>query len=84
MPQFAEMSELKMDPEDELVENPTMEAAIDVWIGLGKRGDLSRAREKPMETRVEAEMTLAAGESTALDARSFNLSIRSRYVLAPG
>ncbi len=80
MPQFYEMTELRMNPKDDLVEIPTLEATIDVRIGVG---DLTRATsEKPMETRLEVAMTLATGPSTALSARAIDLAVRSRYVEA--
>lgn len=82
MPQFYEMTKLRIDPKDDLVEIPTMEATLEVRIGLGDLGDLSKAREKVIETRMEAEMTLATVDSKALGARAFDLSIRSRYIEA--
>lgn len=80
MPQFSEMTELRIDPSDDFVETPTVEAVLEVRIGLDELGDLSEARERPIEIRTEAEMTLSAGESTALGTPAFDLSVRSRWL----
>lgn len=82
MPQFAEMTELEIDPEDDLVELPTMEATLEVRIGLGELRDLSQAREQVMETRMDAESTLAVGASRELDVRGFDVQIRTPYIKA--
>lgn len=82
MPQFFEMTELRIDPEDDVVEIPTMEAAIEVQIDVGEVGELSRAREKPVETRMSAAMKLVAAESDVLGARDFTVAVHSRYLRA--
>lgn len=81
MPQFYEMAELEIDTEDDLIEVPTMEATLEVRIGVGEIR-MSEARAEPIETRMKAEMSLDAAESTVLGARSFDLAVRSEYLRA--
>lgn len=82
MPQFYEMAELRIDPEDDVVLIPTMAATVEVRIAVGEMGDLASAFEEPIETRTEMAMTLAARGSNVLGARSFDLTARSRHVEA--
>lgn len=80
MPQFYEMAELRINPEDDVVLIPTMAATVEVRIAVGEMGDLSSAFEKPIETRTEMALTLAARASDVLGVRSFDLTARSRHV----
>lgn len=82
MPQFYELTELRIDPKDDLVEIPTMEATIDVRIPVGGLGEPAQAREKPVETSIEAAMTIAAAASDRLDARGFDVAVRAEHVQA--
>lgn len=82
MAQFYEMTELRIDPEQDTIEIPTMEATLEVQIDVGELGELSRAREKPVEMRMGARMKLAAAASDRLDVRAFDVSVSSSYLQA--
>lgn len=80
MAQFGEMVELRIDPENDFVEIPTMEAALEVRIPVGEMGELGEAAEKPIEARAEMAMSLATRGSDLLDMRPFALDLRSRSI----
>lgn len=80
MPQIYEMTELKVDTESDLIELPTIPATLQVRIDLGDVRDLSKAREKPIETRMQAGMTLQIGESDLLDKKAPALEIKASYI----
>ncbi len=82
MPQFYEMTELRINPEDDVVEIPTIPAKLSVQIGVEELGEISEGREKPVETRLHAEMTMSVEPTGDLAARAFDLRARGPYVKA--
>jgi hypothetical protein len=82
MPQLYETAELRINPEDDLVEIPTLEATVDVRIAVSELGNLAAAREKPVETPLTLEMGLQLVSAKDAPARTLDLSVRSRYVKA--
>jgi hypothetical protein len=80
MPQFYEMIELKVDPKQDYVEIPTIEATIDVRIELGKMADMKKARGEVLEDRVSAVMTLATSDAPQHRMRAFAFNVRIPYL----
>lgn len=82
MPQIYEMTELRMNPEDDLIELPTIPAKLSVQIDVSELGEISESREKPVETRLRAEMSLGVEPTGDVEVRAFDLRARGRYLEA--
>ncbi|HEX2163079.1 MAG TPA: hypothetical protein VHM02_03955 [Thermoanaerobaculia bacterium] len=81
LPQLYEMTELRLDPEDDLVELPTIEAKLELRIALGNLRELTTVVAEPLEARIDLSAELSAG-SEQLRVPPIRAQVSGRHLVA--